>query len=65
MRTYTSLTFVIVLLQIPLLAFAGAQEEGAETAPEPAAAVAGEGGIIYPTLANYAELTGKTIANVQ
>ena len=62
MRTYISLTIVIVLLQIPLLAFAGAQEEGAEATPEQAAAVAGEGGIIYPTLANYEELTGKTIA---
>ena len=59
MRTYTSPLIVIVLLQIPLLAFAGAQEEEAGAVAEQATAVAGEGGIIYPTLANYEELTGR------
>ena len=61
MRTYASLIVVTALLQLPLLAFAGAQQEEAGAKEEPAAAVAGEGGIIYPTLANYEELTGKTI----
>ena len=61
MRTNRSLITVIVLLQIPLLALAGAQEEEAGAETEQVAAVAGEGGIIYPTLANYEELTGKTI----